>query len=137
MSEDCIFCLIAERRSPAQFVDEDECTLAFMDINPWRRGHALVIPRRHARDLFEIEPEDLAMVFATAKRLAATIRERLGSDRVTLWNSNGSAAGQVVMHFHVHVIPGDSDDPRVPQSPKAPARLQEIEAAAAQLGGEA
>ena len=67
MSEDCIFCLIAERRSPAQFVDEDEGTLAFMDIHPWRRGHALVIPRRHARDLFEIEPEDLAMVFATAK----------------------------------------------------------------------
>jgi histidine triad (HIT) family protein len=59
--------LIAERRSPAQFVDEDERTLAFMDINPWRRGHALMIPRRHARDLFEIEPEDLAMVFATAK----------------------------------------------------------------------
>ncbi len=137
MSGDCIFCLIAERHSPAQFVDEDERTLAFMDINPWRRGHALVIPRRHASDLIEIEPEELAMVFATAKRLAATMRERLGNDRVTLWNSNGSAAGQVVMHFHVHVIPGDSDDPRVPPRPKAPVPLQEIEAVAAQLRGEA
>ena len=137
MSEKCIFCLIAERQLPAEFVDEDEYTLAFMDINPWRRGHALVIPRRHARDLIEIEPEELARVFASARRLAARMRERLVCERVTLWNSCGTAAGQVVLHFHVHVIPGAGDDLPVPPSPPAPVPTEEIEAIATQLRGEA
>jgi len=137
MSEKCIFCLIAERQLPAEFVDEDEYTLAFMDINPWRRGHALVIPRRHARDLIEIEPEEVARVFASAQRLAARMQERLGCERVTLWNSCGAAAGQVVLHFHVHVIPGGSDDLPVPPSPPAPVPTEEIEAIATQLRGEA
>ena len=137
VSEECIFCSIAERRMPAQVVDEDAYTLAFMDISPWRRGHALVIPRRHARDLLEIEPQDLAMVFATARRLAARMRERLGCERVTLWNSCGAVAGQVVLHFHVHVIPGANDDPEVPPRLEAPVPGEEIEAVAAQLRGEA
>ena len=71
MSEpDCIFCKIAAGELPAQIVDEDERTIAFMDINPATRGHLLVIPRRHSRDLEEIDPEDLAAVALTAQRMA-------------------------------------------------------------------
>jgi histidine triad (HIT) family protein len=133
MVQECIFCLIADGRLPAQFVDKDEYTLAFMDINPLRRGHAVVIPRRHARDLIEIEPEEVARVFATAQRLAARMRERLGCERVTLWNACGTAAGQVVMHFHVHVVPGASDDPPVLPRPETPMAAEEIAAVATQL----
>ncbi|MBV8941509.1 MAG: HIT domain-containing protein [Solirubrobacterales bacterium] len=102
---DCIFCAIAAGAAPATIVDEDADTIAFMDINPWARGHALVIPRRHYENLLEIAPEDLGKTFAAARRLAARMSDRLGPDGVVLWNSCGQAAGQVVMHFHVHVIP--------------------------------
>src|SRR5919197_5711805 len=117
---DCIFCQIVAGALPAMIVDEDEYTVAFMDINPWRRGHALVVPRRHARDIVEIDDDDLTHVFAAAQRLAGRMRERLGCDRVDLWNSCGRAAGQVVMHFHVHVIPGDASDPELPPRPATP-----------------
>jgi histidine triad (HIT) family protein len=104
-----------------------------MDINPWRRGHALVVPRRHSENLLEIAPDDLAKTFAAAQRLAARMKERLGTERVVLWNSCGSAAGQVIMHFHVHVIPADPDDPPLPPRPEAPADEADIAATAAAL----
>jgi diadenosine tetraphosphate (Ap4A) HIT family hydrolase len=63
---DCIFCAIAAGEAPARIVDEDADTVAFLDINPWQRGHALVIPRRHYDTVLEIEPDDLAKTYATA-----------------------------------------------------------------------
>jgi histidine triad (HIT) family protein len=102
---DCIFCGIAAGDMPATILDEDEDTVAFMDINPWSRGHTLVIPCRHYENLLEIEPDDLAKTFAMAKRLAARLKDNLGAEGIWLWNSCGRTAGQVVMHFHVHVIP--------------------------------
>jgi histidine triad (HIT) family protein len=129
---DCIFCAIVDGRAPATTVDEDANTVAFMDINPWRWGHALVVPRRHYENLLEIDPEDLTKTFSAAQRLALRMKERLGVERVVLWNSCGEAAGQVVMHFHVHVIPADSDDPaRPPRSDVAADK--EIALAAATL----
>lgn len=107
--------------------------MAFMDINPWRPGHALVVPRRHYADLLEIEPGDLGKTYAAARRLAARMKERLGAERIVLWNSCGAAAGQVVMHFHVHVIPADPDDPPLPPRSDAPAEDADIAAAAAAL----
>ena len=85
MSEpDCIFCKIIAGEIPGAIVDEDESTIAFMDINPATRGHALVIPRRHARDLLEIEPDELSAVAVAARRLAARAVDRLGADGVNL-----------------------------------------------------
>lgn len=111
MSEpDCIFCQIAAGELPAQIVDEDELTISFMDVHPGTRGHALVIPRRHARDLWEVEPENMAAVMRAAQRLALRMRERLDAEGVNLINSCGSAAWQTVFHFHVHVIPRYADD---------------------------
>jgi histidine triad (HIT) family protein len=96
---------------PAQIIDSDERTLAFMDINPATRGHALVVPRRHATDLLSIDPDELAAVVQAAQRLAKRMNERLGADGINLINACGAAAWQTVFHFHVHVIPRYEDDP--------------------------
>jgi histidine triad (HIT) family protein len=130
---DCLFCKIVAGELPAQIVDEDERTVAFMDINPATRGHALVVPRAHARDLLEIGPEDLNATVLAAQRLAGKVHDRLGADGVNLINSCGQAAWQTVFHFHIHVIPRYEDDPlRLPWVP-AQGDSEEIAAAAAEL----
>ena len=130
---DCLFCKIIAGELPGQIVDQDERTLSFMDINPATRGHALVVPRRHARDLLEIGPDDLAATALAAQRLAHRVHERLGADGVNLLNSRGSAAWQTVYHFHIHVIPRYSGDPlKLPWTP-APGDIEEIAAVADQL----
>ena len=91
-----------------------------MDINPATRGHVLVVPREHARDLLEIPREDLAACAAAAQELAVRVQDRLGADGVNLLNSCGRAAWQTVFHFHVHVIPRYAGDPlRLPWRPGA------------------
>ena len=127
---DCIFCKIVAGELPAQIVDEDERTIAFMDISPATRGHMLVIPRRHSRDLEEIDPEDLAATALTAQRMARRMFERLDADGVNLINSCRAPAWQTVFHFHVHVIPRYEDDPlKLPWIP-TPGDSEEIEATA-------
>jgi histidine triad (HIT) family protein len=117
---DCIFCRIIAGEIPSQMVDEDERTVAFMDISPATRGHALVVPRRHTRDLLEISAEDLEATVLAAQRLARRAHERLGAAGVNLLNSCGQAAWQTVFHFHVHVIPRYEDDPlRLPWTPQS------------------
>jgi histidine triad (HIT) family protein len=119
LAEDCIFCKIVAGEIPAQRVDEDEHTIAFMDLNPWTRGHALVIPRAHSRNLYEVGDEDLAHTARAAKRLAVRMRDRLGCDGVNLINSCEPAAWQTVFHLHLHVIPRYDDDPlQLPTHPR-------------------
>jgi histidine triad (HIT) family protein len=133
MATDCIFCKIVAGELPATIIDEDDRTLAFMDISPATRGHALVIPREHAADLHEIGLADLQAVVATAQRVAAKARDRLGADGVNLLNSTGSSAWQTVFHFHMHVIPRYVGDPlKLPWDPR-PGDMDEIAAAGAQL----
>ena len=135
MAEDCIFCKIVAGELPAEKVDEDERTLAFMDLNPWTRGHLLVIPKQHAADLGEIGDDDLAACAAMAKRLALRQRERIGADGVNLINSYGAAAWQSVFHFHVHVIPRYDDDPlQLPTRPREADR-DELTRVADELSG--
>jgi histidine triad (HIT) family protein len=134
---DCLFCKILDGALPAQLVDEDERTVAFMDINPATRGHALVIPRAHAADLYEADPLDVAASAVAAQRLAQRARDRLGAAGVNLLNACRPAAWQTVFHYHVHVIPRYDDDPlRLPWIPAA-GDMDAIAAAAAQLRGEA
>jgi histidine triad (HIT) family protein len=131
--EDCLFCKIVAGEIPAQVIMEDDDVLAFMDIAPATRGHALVIPKQHAADLFEIEPDQLAAVAKMAQRVALRIRDQLAADGVNLINSNRPAAWQTVFHFHVHVIPRYVGDPlRLPWTPGA-GDMDEIAAVAAQL----
>jgi histidine triad (HIT) family protein len=130
---DCLFCKIVAGEIPATIIAEEERTIAFMDINPATRGHALVIPRAHARDVHEIDTEDLKAVAGTAQVVAGRLVERLGAAGVNLLNSNGTAAWQTVFHFHVHVIPRYAGDPlRLPWQP-AEGDMEDIAAAGAEL----
>jgi histidine triad (HIT) family protein len=132
---DCIFCKIVAGELPATIVAEDERTIAFMDINPATRGHALVIPRAHSADLLSVEPEDLTAAMLASQRLATRMREQLAADGVNLVNSCGAVAWQTVFHFHVHVVPRYAEDPlRLPWVP-APGDPVEIAAAAQELAG--
>jgi histidine triad (HIT) family protein len=133
---DCIFCKIAAGELPATVIASEARALAFLDINPATRGHALVIPRAHARDIHEIGAEDLAASIVLAQQIAGRARERLGADGVNLLHSSGQAAWQTVFHFHIHVIPRYDGDPlRLPWVP-APGDAAEIAAAGAALAGE-
>jgi histidine triad (HIT) family protein len=135
MAEDCIFCKIVAGELPAERVQEDEHTIAFMDLNPWTRGHALVIPRRHSRNLYEVPEEDLRHAASAAKRLAVRMRDRLRCDGVNLLNACEPAAWQTVFHFHFHVIPRYHDDPlRLPVHPQEASR-EELGLVAAELRG--
>jgi histidine triad (HIT) family protein len=125
----CIFCKVLAGELPSEIVQEDERTVAFMDLNPWTRGHALVIPRDHSRDLYEVPDEDIAATAEGAKRLARTMKEKLACDGVNLLNCCEPAAWQTVFHFHIHVIPRYDDDPlELPTRPKqaTPEQLAEI-----------
>ncbi len=130
---DCLFCKIVADDIPAIRVAEDERTLAFMDINPWTRGHALVIPKTHATDLYTIDPDDLSACALTAQRLAERARDNLGAQGVNLLNSCGSAAWQTVFHFHLHVIPRYLGDPLTVPITAQPGDIAEITAAAQEL----
>jgi len=126
---DCIFCSIVAGDAPATIVDEDEHTVAFMDIHPWTPGHALVIPREHHKNLYEIDEETLCQVMTAAKRLSLKVRDALNADGVNLLNSTERAAWQTVFHFHVHVIPRYKDDPlELPVRPEEgdPDEIKEI-----------
>jgi histidine triad (HIT) family protein len=132
---DCLFCKIVAGEIPSHMIDEDDKTLAFMDINPWTRGHALVIPKAHSRNLYDIEPDDLAAMHATAQRVARRIRDRLASEGVNILQSSEPVAMQTVFHSHVHVIPRYSDDGlRLPAHPQ-PADHEELAQLAEELRG--
>lgn len=101
----CIFCAIVERTAPARILYEDERTLAFVDIVPLTRGHALVVPKVHTENLFEISSDDLASVTATTQRIALAARAAFEPDGLNLFQTNGAVAMQTVFHLHVHVLP--------------------------------
>ncbi len=133
---DCIFCAIAAGDAPAEVLDSDEHTISFMDINPATRGHALVIPKRHSRDLVEIDPDDLGHVSAASQRLVERMRSTLEPDGFNLLNACGPVAWQTVFHFHMHVIPRYEDDPlKLPWIPRG-ADPDEIARTAARVRGE-
>jgi histidine triad (HIT) family protein len=129
----CIFCKIVAGELSGTIVDHDERTIAFMDIAPATRGHALVIPREHSPDLLGIGAGDLEAVALASQRLAGRMKQRLGADGVNLLNACGAVAFQTVFHFHMHVIPRyEGDAVRLPWVPEA-GDPQEIAAAAQEL----
>jgi len=101
----CIFCKIVAGEIPSHKVYEDDQTLAFLDILPASRGHTLVIPKEHAESLFDITPETLAAVMASAQTVARILRSKLRTDGMNMFQNNGAAAGQEVFHFHLHLLP--------------------------------
>ena len=111
MADSCLFCrMVADRREVPHWVAESERALAFLDIYPLREGHALVIPKRHARDLSEVAPEDLRAMADLAREVALRLRARLGATGENLFLASGPDAEQTVFHVHMHVVPRHPDD---------------------------
>ncbi len=132
---DCLFCGIVAGDVPGQIVDSDERTVAFMDINPATRGHALVVPRTHSADLMEIADVDLEATMVAARRLARRMETTLEPDGFNILNACRPAAWQTVFHFHIHVIPRYADDPlKLPWIPRG-AEPEQIAAVADQIRG--
>ena len=108
--ENCIFCKIAAGEIPSNTIYEDDSFRVILDLGPATRGHALVLPKNHYADLFEIPEDVLADAAKVAKKVAGTMKEKLSCDGLNLVQNNGETAGQTVMHFHLHIIPRYKDD---------------------------
>ena len=107
---DCLFCKIIAGEIPCFKLFEDDETLAFMDINPANEGHALVIPKEHANDVYAVSDAAITATVKTAKKIAAAIDKTLNPDGLNLLQCNGPAAAQSVFHFHMHVLPRRKGD---------------------------
>lgn len=103
--EACIFCKIATGEAHAHRVSEDERSLVFMDIFPVADGHTLVVPKAHCTNLLEAEEPDLESVISHSRRVAHAIRKVFDPDGIAVFQLNGAAAGQTVLHYHMHLIP--------------------------------
>jgi len=108
MSADCPFCGIVSGKIPASIVYEDAHVVAFMDLNPASSGHTLVVPREHWENIYEVPEDDLANIFSVVKRVCNAVKKTVDADGIKIIQLNGRAAGQVVMHLHVNVIPAFS-----------------------------
>lgn len=124
-----VFTRIVRGEIPAAKVYEDEHTLAFMDINPASKGHTLVISKEEYPGLLEVPPEIAAAVTRTTQRVARAIMKALQADGFNIVQNNGAAAGQVVFHYHVHIVPrwkGDGVSPFAQKRSADPAELQSL-----------
>lgn len=108
--DDCIFCKIANGEIPSRTVYEDEKFRVILDLGPATKGHALILPKEHADNLFELPEEIAAEVLPVAKKVADKIKANLHCDGLNLVQNNGEIAGQTVMHFHMHMIPRYEND---------------------------
>ncbi len=109
--DDCLFCKIIRGEIPCQKLFEDDHAFAFLDINPFGRGHTLVVPKFHADQLFRLPPEELAGMMPAVQRTATLLKRRLGCDGLALMQLNGEEAGQTVFHVHFHLIPRYAGQP--------------------------
>ncbi len=107
---DCIFCKIANGEIPSNTIYEDDAFRVILDNGPATKGHALVLPKAHYSDLFEMPQEAAADAMKVAKKVASLLKTKLNCDGLNLVQNNGETAGQTVMHFHLHIIPRYSND---------------------------
>ncbi len=108
--EDCIFCKIANGEIPSKTLYEDADFRVILDLAPATRGHALILPKEHADNLFELSEEQASKVMLVAKNVAVQMKDKLLCDGLNLVQNNGEVAGQTVHHFHLHMIPRYVDD---------------------------
>ena len=110
MSQDCIFCKIIKGEIPSFTVYEDDTFKVILDRFPAASGHALIIPKAHAADMFELPEETAAKLYPLAQKLGAKIKEAVGAEGMNVVQNNGEVAGQSVHHFHLHLIPRKAGD---------------------------
>ena len=116
--ENNIFAKVLRGEIPCHKLYEDADTLAFLDIMPRTEGHALVVTKEKARDLFDIRPEALAKLMAVVQKLAPKIKDAVGAEGVLIQQLNGAAAGQTVFHLHVHILPRKEGEALKPHAGK-------------------
>ncbi len=105
MKNNCVFCAIAEGEIPSFKVYEDDLVLAYLDINPFTKGHTLVIPKAHTSGMLDTSDETLAAIISRVKKVASHLKENLPCDGFNILQNNGESAGQTVMHLHFHIVP--------------------------------
>ncbi len=110
MKDDCIFCKLANGIIPTNAIYEDDDFKVILDLSPATRGHALILPKEHADNLFELPDETAKKLLPLAKKLANNMAQKLQMDGLNLVQNNGEVAGQTVMHFHLHMIPRYKED---------------------------
>ncbi len=110
VDNNCLFCKIANGEIPSHTLYEDADFRVFLDIAPATKGHAVIIPKEHAKNLYELSDETAAKVLPLAKKMATHMTEKLGCDGFNLVQNNEEVAGQSVFHFHMHLIPRYKDD---------------------------
>lgn len=106
----CIFCKIINKEIPSFVVYENEFVTCFLDINASTKGHTLVVPKKHAENIFDLPVQDAIEVIKAVKVVTTLLKEKLDVQNVNLINNSGELAGQTVMHFHLHIIPRYEND---------------------------
>lgn len=107
---DCIFCKIANGDIPSSTIYEDSMFSVILDLSPATKGHALILPKKHFANIYELDQETASQVFVLAKKIAMAMKETLNCDGLNIVQNNGPVAGQSVFHFHMHVIPRYEND---------------------------
>ena len=110
MKDNCIFCKLANGIIPTNSIYEDEDFNVILDVGPATRGHALILPKEHSDNLYELPDETAAKAMVLAKKIATQMADKLGCDGLNIVQNNGEVAGQTVMHYHLHIIPRYKDD---------------------------
>lgn len=109
-NDNCIFCKIASGEIPSRKIYEDDVFVIILDLNPTSKGHALIIPKLHYTNLYELDTEIAGKTMKLAKKMAVKMTKALGCDGFNLLQNNGECAGQTMFHFHMHLIPRYKDD---------------------------
>ena len=129
-ADNCIFCKILADEIPSAVVYEDDLFRAILDVNPAATGHVIILPKKHAANLFELPDEEASKILIVARKIAGALMETYHCDGVNILQNNGEASGQTVFHLHVHVIPrfeGDTDHINIGWTPgETPENLQAI-----------
>ena len=103
--DECIFCLIAQGKIPSSKVYESDSLYAFLDLNPMQKGHTLLIPKKHAKDIFDLDPALGSELVSAMQKISRAIMEVTGATGLNIYQNNGRSAGQEVDHLHWHLIP--------------------------------
>ena len=109
-NSDCIFCKIANGEIPSKTLYEDDSFRVILDISPASKGHAIILPKNHASNIYELSNEDAGKIMIVAKKVATVLKEVLSCDGMNILQNNGETAGQTVFHLHVHLIPRYKND---------------------------
>lgn len=134
--ENCIFCKIANGEIPSKTLYEDDEFRVILDLGPAAKGHALILPKNHYANIYELPDDTASHAMLLAKKMAVKMTDKLGCDGFNLVQNNGEVAGQTVFHFHIHLIPRYKDDgQKIGWKPGEPSQ-EELEEVRIQIAGE-